>query len=145
VPGIEVAIVDNALTDIASLEPADPRTVPVRVAGVPALLVAKAIKVGERLADNRADRLVDKDASDILGMMMATEADEVAATFSRLLTHDQVADTTRDGLSQLRRHFGAPRAAGVEMAVRALAGVQDEDTVRALAPAFLAQLPDPEA
>jgi hypothetical protein len=144
VPGIEVAIVDNALTVIASLEPAvDPRAVSVRVAGVAALLVAKAIKIGERLTGTQPDRMVDKDASDVLGMMMATDADQVAATFSRLLTHQDVSDVTRNGLNQLRRHFGAPRATGVEMAVRALAGVQDEDAVRALAPAFLAQLPDP--
>jgi hypothetical protein len=145
VPGIEIAMVDNAPTVIASLESdVDPRALPVRVAGVPALLVAKAIKIGERLAGNRPDRLVDKDASDVLGMMMATDAEQVAATFDRLLTHPQTADVTRHGLTQLHRHFGAPRAAGVEMAVRALTGVREEATVRALAPAFLAQLPAPD-
>jgi hypothetical protein len=55
----------------------------------------------------------------------------------------QSAEVARSGLAQLRRYFGAPRAAGVEMAIRALDGVKTADAIRELAPAFVAQLPTP--
>lgn len=53
VSGIEAAIVDNRVFTLASLEPqADSRTVEVRVAGVAALLLSKAIKIRQRLSDS---------------------------------------------------------------------------------------------
>ena len=41
--GLEPALLDNAIVTIAALEPGDPRTCDLRVAGPAALLTAKAI------------------------------------------------------------------------------------------------------
>jgi hypothetical protein len=48
-PGLEPALVDCRRADIGALSPEDHRRFTIRVAGPAALLVAKAIKVGERL------------------------------------------------------------------------------------------------
>jgi hypothetical protein len=144
VSGIEAAIVDNRVFTLASLEPqADSRTVEVRIAGVAALLLSKAIKISQRLNDSarRPDRLQDKDASDVVALMMTSDVDKVTATFGDLLRDDRTQKVTRTGLGHFHQLFGASRAPGVEMATRALNGIQELSTVVALATAFTAQMP----
>ncbi|WP_088284875.1 hypothetical protein [Kineosporia sp. A_224] len=143
VPGLEATVVDNTVMTLPSLEPdIDSRSVETRVAGPTALLIAKAIKVSERLADaeRRPGRSVDKDAGDIVALMMTADVETVAATMNRLLGDPRAGDATRTGLDALHRLFGSPRTDGVEMAVRALSAVPGVSPA-ALAPAFMAQLP----
>jgi hypothetical protein len=143
VPGLEATVVDNTVMTMPSLEPdVDPRSVDVRVAGPTALLIAKAIKVSERLADaeRRPGRSVDKDAGDIVALMMTADVETVAATMNQLLGDPRAGDATRTGLDALHRMFGSPRTDGVEMAIRALSAVPGVSP-EALAPAFMAQLP----
>jgi hypothetical protein len=59
--GLEAALVDKSQMPVAALDAADERSVVVDVAGVAALLVAKAHKIHDRLASTRSDRLDDKD------------------------------------------------------------------------------------
>jgi len=47
--GLEPALIDNEHVTIGALEPGDPRTFELRVAGPAAMLTAKAIKISERL------------------------------------------------------------------------------------------------
>jgi hypothetical protein len=143
VQGLGVAMEDHERRAIASLEPtADPRVIEIEVAGVAALLVAKAHKLGERFAnDQRPDRLLTKDASDVLGLMIASEAYEIAATFERLLTIPRVADTTRQGLRYLDQLFGTSLSPGVQMAIAALRTVKEPASISTLAPAYVAILP----
>lgn len=63
-PGLEAALVDKSPMPISALDPRDRRSVKADVAGVPALLVAKAHKLHERIRSGRRDRLDDKDAAD---------------------------------------------------------------------------------
>lgn len=56
----------------------------VEVAGVAALIVAKAHKIHERLATGRVDRLSDKDAADVVRIMQTASASEVGATLAGL-------------------------------------------------------------
>ncbi len=143
VAGLEASVVDNTVLTLPSLEPVgDPRTVAVRVAGPSALLIAKAIKVSERLAEaeRRPGRSVDKDAGDVVALMTSADVDTVGATVSRLLNDPRTGETTRAGLEALHRLFGSPRTAGVDMASRALSAVPGINPA-ALAPAFMAQLP----
>lgn len=145
VPGIEASVVDNTRMALPSLEPdVDPRSIDVHVAGPAALLIAKAIKVSERLAaaERRPARVADKDAGDVLALMMTSDVDAVAATMARLLDEPRVGDTARTGLEALHRLFGAARTPGVEMAIRALASVPGVNP-SALAPAFMAEMPRP--
>ncbi|WP_371095583.1 hypothetical protein [Streptomyces sanglieri] len=142
IEGLEVAAVDRSPLPVSSLDPADDRSVMVNVAGPAALLVAKAFKITDRLsqAEKRPDRLTDKDAGDVLRIMMTTKARQVAETFTAVRADPRVGDVAADGLDKLRQLFGGRAAPGVDMAVKALAGSLEEDRVRALAPAFISRL-----
>jgi hypothetical protein len=128
---------------IRSLDPGDRRTSLVSVAGTAALLVAKAYKIHDRLrdAETRPHRLADKDAGDVVRLMMGTLVMDVATTLDVLKTNDRVDEVTSTGLVLLREQFGGADTAGVRMAVSALAGSVSEERIRALAPAFVSRLP----
>jgi hypothetical protein len=140
VPGIEVAMEDHKQRTIGSLEESDDQSLDVEVAGVAALLVAKAFKLATRLDEGRPERLIDKDASDVLGLMIASDPTEISRRFAELLTSDRVGDVAAQGLQHLIAQFGARRSPGVEMAVRALEGVRDAAFIEAFAPTYMAQL-----
>jgi len=79
--GLAPALIDNRLHVIASLEPGDTRSHDVRVAGPAALLVAKTIKISDRLKDAYAGnpgRIVDKDALDVLRLLQAHSTKELS-------------------------------------------------------------------
>ncbi|MFJ8025089.1 hypothetical protein [Streptomyces sp. NPDC096311] len=142
IEGLEVAAVDRSPMVIGSLESTDERSVTVNVAGPAALLVAKVFKISDRLkqAATHPDRLTDKDAGDVLRIMMTTSARDVSATFASLLADSRVGGTAGQGLEKLRELFGAAATPGVEMAVSALRGDVPEERIRALAPAFVGRM-----
>ena len=107
-----------------------------------ALLVAKAFKINDRLqqADARPARLSDKDAGDVLRIMRAIPAAQVAASFESLRDNPRVGDVAREGLRLLEALFGAPATPGVDMAVLALRGDLPDTTIRALAPAYITRV-----
>jgi Nucleotidyltransferase len=85
-PGLAPALTDNNLQVIRALDPSDSRVFEVRVAGPAALLVAKTIKIGDRLDDaSRGDlkRIVDKDALDVLRLLQARSTAELRAGLAR--------------------------------------------------------------
>ena len=114
------------------------------MAGVAALLVAKAYKLRDRAKSGRSERLSDKDAADVYRLITTTDPRGLAETFERLLRHPRVATVARTGLGLLHAQFGAARTIGVEMAARALEGSVPESQVRMVAPAFVAELPHPD-
>lgn len=142
VAGLEVAAVDRSVMTIPSLIPGDPRQIDAYVAGPAALLVAKAIKIDERIRDaqKRPDRLNNKDAGDVYRIMSTVPAGEVAQTFGSLRDDPRVGDTARQGLKLLRSLFGAAATPGTNLAIQALAGDVPADRIRALGPAFVAAL-----
>lgn len=139
VAGLEATLVDNSVIRIIALDPADSRAAEVRVAGPAALMISKAHKLADRLADRtRPDRVVDKDAADVLRLMRSSPAQDVAETMQMLVSHEIAGAATREGLAQLEAQFGGRAAPGVEMAVSALAGgAVDEEQIRRLAPAYI--------
>ncbi|SEM76544.1 hypothetical protein [Streptacidiphilus jiangxiensis] len=142
--GLEVAVEDRSPLTITSLETADQRKVTVNVAGTVALLVAKAFKISDRLADEarRPDRLTNKDAGDVLRLFMGTRASQAAADAERLRSSERVGAIAKEGLDLLADLFGRPGSRGVDMAVQALAADIPEARIRALAPAFTNALRD---
>lgn len=138
-PGLEAAIIDNGVLTIEALDDED-RTVQARIAGATALLIAKAHKIGDRLAHARPDRLVDKDAADVFRLMLTTEPEQVNEVVPELLEDLRVAGPAQRGLELLWSQFGARRAPGVEMAVRALRLGVPEDRVRSVCVAFVAEI-----
>ena len=129
-PGVEGALVDHSPCLVPALDPGDGRGLVVNVAGAAALVVAKAHKLGERLAT--PSRLVAKDAGDLYRLFEATAMTEMAATTRRLLADERSAATTMQALDYLIRLFGTPRSPGVELAAGALADVADPATVSGL-------------
>ncbi|MFE2548568.1 hypothetical protein ACFXGI_08475 [Streptomyces sp. NPDC059355] len=145
IDGLEAASVDRSPMVVGSLEASDTRRITVHVAGPAALLVAKAYKISDRLADSESKphRLADKDAGDVLRIMMTTSAREVAASFAVLVEDSRVGEVAVQGLAKLRELFGAPATPGVQMAVNALRGDVPEERIRTVAPAFTRRLTGP--
>jgi hypothetical protein len=85
--GLEASLVDNSPLTVSALDPADGRWVTVAVAGVPALMVAKAHKLHDRVSRGRPDRLNDRDAGDVFRMMQGASAKTVGATLAELCEH----------------------------------------------------------
>ncbi|HEY5847268.1 MAG TPA: hypothetical protein VIU11_11430 [Nakamurella sp.] len=81
--------VDARLGDLRLTVPREERGAVVQslnVAGPAAMLVAKLIKLQERLEalrDRRPDRIKPKDVTDIFRLLVGTQADELNAGFSR--------------------------------------------------------------
>jgi hypothetical protein len=84
--GLELALFDNSPVLLTSLDPADTREVLVRVAGPAALVVAKSIKIQERVEDDRRDRLSSKDAGDLLRLLRNIPADDIGRSLRSLVT-----------------------------------------------------------
>jgi hypothetical protein len=134
-------VADHDPMTIISLDPShDNRRIEVNVAGVVALLIAKAHKIADRLADagrGRTDRLTDKDAGDVVRLMTTSRARVSRETLRKLLADPTVNGTAHAGATLLRTQFGTRAGAGVEMAVRALAGgTLSEGRVRDLCVAY---------
>jgi hypothetical protein len=141
VPGLEPVLLDNEPMRIESLEPdGDPRSTIVKVAGVAALLVAKAYKIKDRLADPKPDRLGEKDATDVLRLMLTSDIEAVVAVFRRLLADPEIGPVTKTGLGYLDEQFGRPRGRGVLMAQRNLEGVRRADLVAGVAVGYVRQV-----
>ncbi|MCT7294182.1 hypothetical protein NVV99_25155 [Rhodococcus sp. PAE-6] len=119
--GLEACVVDNNVMTIAALDPHDPRTHKVRVAGTAALLVAKTHKIHERL--DSPNRLQNKDAHDVYRMLVASDPDNLADTFHQLLDDPISAATTEQALTWLPEIFGSPSAIGAVMAGQAEEGI----------------------
>jgi len=114
--GLEATLVDNDIRTVSSLAPGDDRTFQIAVAGSAALLVAKLVKITERIG---TPRLEDKDALDVLRLLRGTDTAWLAGRLAAL-RRDQIAgEVTREALSEVVRLFGTPDAPGCEMAARA--------------------------
>lgn len=138
--GLEPALVDHAPMTITALEPSDTREFEVEVAGVAALLVAKAHKIHDRLASNRPGRAEDKDAADVYRLMQTTSPIDVAARLTGLRKHETAGPVTEAAISYLVELFGRRNGEGVRMAIRALQLAIPEEQVVALATGYIGRL-----
>lgn len=138
--GLEAALVDSDEMTIEALDRADSRSFTIRVAGIAALIVAKIHKIGDRIGTGHGDRLKDKDAADVLRLMQAMVADEVAATLIQLSTDPRAGAATRGALERFDSMFGTRNGIGVEMAIRSLRLAVPEDRVRAMCLAYAGEL-----
>jgi hypothetical protein len=134
--GLEATLVDQQQRTIESLEDKDDRTFEVAVAGPAALLVAKLHKIAERV--DTPGRREDKDALDILRLLQAVPTDVIADGVRALLEEEISAEVTEEALSFLRNLFSEPSRPGCQMAARAAAPLEPEDTIAASC-AFLTQ------
>jgi hypothetical protein len=134
--GLEATLVDQQQRTIESLEDKDDRAFDVAVAGPAALVVAKLHKIAERV--DTPGRREDKDALDILRLLQAVPTEIIADGVRTLLEEEISAEVTEEALSFLRDLFSEPSRPGCQMAARAAAPLEPEDTIAASC-AFLTQ------
>ena len=91
------------------------------------LLVAKAIKLGERL--NTPRRLLPKDAGDIFRLYDAYDVDEMSERMVQVSDDERSAAVTAVAIGYLRTLFATPRSAGIGLATDALSQIVDGDAV----------------
>jgi hypothetical protein len=133
-PGLEPAVVDHAPQMLEALDPSDQRRVEVNVAGPAALLVAKAIKIEDRLADARtaANRVKEKDALDMLRLLQAVETADLVTGLRRHFADDDARAISLRALNFLRQAGTTPGSILPSLAAGAAAGD------RTVAPSFAA-------
>ncbi len=127
--GLEAAIIDNTVMEVAALDPSDARSYAIRVAGPAALVVTKLHKLRDRREDNPA-RLDDKDAHDVYRLLVAVPTPDLLRGLQTLLASELASGATRAALSHFDALFVAgPDALGCRMAGRAESLVGDPTTV----------------
>ncbi len=132
--GLEPALVDHERVAIRALEPTDTRTFDLAIAGPGALLVAKVIKISERLgqADRQPDRLKEKDALDAFRLLQAVGTADLVLGLTKHRAEPNAAAVAAEALDILRMHASSPRD---RIAVLTAAAAGGDATV---APAFAA-------
>ncbi|MBS3974812.1 MAG: hypothetical protein KGZ89_08115 [Actinobacteria bacterium] len=122
VRGLEGCLVDRTPHVIAALDEFDSRAFEIMVAGPAALLVSKLIKLKERTAEFEAggrDRRKNKDALDVLRILRAADAKELATTLRALGAEDVSAEVTREAMEALGDLFGTADSSASQMAADA--------------------------
>jgi len=127
--GLEAALTDKRVVEIAALDESDVRSFSIAVAGPAALLVSKLHKIDERLAEGRPRRLDDKDALDVLRLLQAVPTAALARAFHALVQDAIAQEVTRETLASLRTLFATARGTGSQMAVRAAGPLADADAI----------------
>lgn len=138
--GLEAVLIDHSPMIISTLDPIDARFIEVEVAGIAALLVAKAHKIHDRVTSGRVDRLDDKDAADVMRIMQTTVPSETGRKFSELLVDPLAGDATQSAVAYLTELFGRRGQFGIQMAARAMQLAMDPDTVEVICTSYTAAL-----
>lgn len=136
--GLEAALLDWEAMEVRSLEESDDRRCETKVAGPSALLVAKLHKIAERV--DSPGRAEDKDALDVLRLLRAVPIETLAGGLRKLSGKELSAGVTGEAIGFLRDLFGKPRSPGAEMASRAAAPLEDENTIRESCAALASEL-----
>ena len=129
VPGLEPALVDADVIRVAALDETDERSFDIPVAGPAALLVAKVHKIVDR--EEHPGRLEDKDALDVFRLLRGTATEEMARRVSLVLSDSRSADSARVAIAAFPALFAHASGSGVQMALRATAGLMADAEVTA--------------
>lgn len=95
--GLELAAFNRSLVTITDF--ADPRlTADLHVAEIPALILAKGSKIGERLREPRKGPVRDKDLGDLWRLMAVTDPAETARVIEEFVDHAEVGADLRQSV-----------------------------------------------
>lgn len=95
--GLELAAFNRSLFTIVDF--ADPRlTTEIHVAEIPALVLAKGSKIGERLREPRKGAVRDKDLGDLWRLMAVADPGETARVIEEFLDHPEVGADVRQSV-----------------------------------------------
>jgi hypothetical protein len=129
--GLELAVWDRTFTKITTIdEPIE--SVEAYVAGPAALLVAKAHKVHERMADfsTRPHRLKPKDSGDVALLMMVSDPATVAETMRAACdAHPEIADVVASAATWIIEMYGASTAIPYQQAIDSLIARFDDQEI----------------
>jgi len=125
--GLEPALVDNEVHDIAALDSADARSSRLRVAGPAALLVAKIIKIEER-RDNPG-RHQPKDGLDVLRLLQATPTEAMAQHLAVLVRDPLAGPVTTAAITSLQRDGRTAAGLVARLAGAGVGNLADPDTI----------------
>lgn len=143
VHGLEGCLVDRALHTIVALDPDDDRSFEIMVAGPAALLVSKIVKLQERtdeVARGRRSRLKDKDALDVLRILRAVSAEDLAVGIRALIDAQVSAAVAAEALEAMPVLFGTPGASASQMAADAAFPGEPRETIAASCAALTTEL-----
>lgn len=115
--GLELALRDNNTMELRALDPKDTRIAIVKVASPAALVVAKLIKLDERIAGPKPDRILAKDASDVLRMLRYNDAAAIGATLGRFAAESVGSGTIETAVEFLQLQLTLRRSPMIELAV----------------------------
>ncbi len=115
--GLELALLDADMIAIRSLDKSDGREISLRVARPAALAVAKLIKLDERLSSQRRDRVLSKDAGDLLRLLRYCDAEAIGRRLADLSSSARVASVIERATTYLRRDIDLPTSDLVRLAV----------------------------
>lgn len=126
--GLEAAVVDNEVRTIRALDPGDPRSFEIKVAGPAALLVSKVIKIAERR--DQPHRLKPKDGLDVLRLLRADDSGRLAYSLHPLASDPLSAAVTKQALDELRTLATRPEDLLPRLAADAETGFGDPDEIK---------------
>lgn len=139
--GLELALRDNNTMELRALDPKDTRVALVKVASPAALIVAKLIKLNERISSPKPDRILAKDASDVLRMLRYNDAAAIGSTLDRFAAEGIGSGTIESAVEFLRSQLALRKSPLVELAVeyhrQFETGAQITTSYRALAQRLL--------
>jgi hypothetical protein len=138
--GLEGSMIDNDPLEIAALVDSDERRYTVRVAGSAALVIAKSYKIRDRLAADKEDRIVQKDAADVYRIMLREPTSSFATRCRPLLEDSTAGPACRRGIALMQELFGRRGRSGIAMAVESLRGAVPPERVTAVMTNFVTEV-----
>lgn len=131
--GLELALVDHSPHTISSLDAADTRNITLKVASPAALVIAKAVKLRERLDANDTSRVIAKDAGDLLRLLRMCGASAIGARLGDLARTTPHADLIGSTVAWLAAEVQGRDSQVVRLAVAAAeGGEQDSGVARSM-------------
>jgi hypothetical protein len=122
VAGLELALIDNSKHTISSLDTLDTRQITLKVAGPAALVIAKAVKLRERLEAADKSRVIAKDAGDLLRLLRMCDATAIGARLDELSRTPLHAELITSTLGWLAAEVQGRNSQVVRLAVAAAEG-----------------------
>ena len=138
--GLEGVLVSHRSMTIGALESEDDREFEINVAGPSALLVAKVHKLAERIDANDVTRLNNKDAFDIFRLLRGVDVDELVTEIQALQADPISAPATVAAIVRFRELFETDNAAGTQLVVQHVEGLEDPNTIAGMSVALSQEL-----
>ncbi|WP_147430158.1 hypothetical protein [Frondihabitans australicus] len=126
--GLEAALFDNSLMMIRSFE-SDERQEEIRVAGPASLVVAKIVKIRERLGSARVDRVISKDAGDVLRLLRLCDATTIGTRMAELVRLPTLTDIVTATVAAIHDDLSDPRSRLVALATEEFEGFEPPSQV----------------